>query len=455
MWRHVGVISTLERVNKMNRDQSYAFKAWLVCMSAALFFFFEFIQMNMFNAVSPGLIQAFKVTGAELGNVSAYYFYSMVTFLFVAGVILDHCSTRKVILSAMSACVIATLLFSFTTELWQAKLCRLVTGVGGSFCFLSNIRLASRWFPPQRLALVIGCIVTFAMLGGMVAQTPLSLLVDYMGWRHALRWDAAAGLLMLLIIAMVVKDYPRNYVKDHDSHQSNIPLLQMIWLSVKNTQNWLSGLYTSLMNLPIFLLGAMWGGIYLVQIHHLSRTDSSLVTSMLFIGTIMGSPFMGWLSDHLERRRRPMVIAAVVSLIVMLAVMYLPNLSLWPLLGLFFLLGFFTSAQIISYPLIAESNTPALTATAEGLAATLIMAGGFLQPVFGYFMERHWNHEMQDGLPVYAWSDFQTGMMIMPMAFVLAFFVSLVVRETYGRAYGHSSKSYIKVDNKEDKYERE
>ena len=417
----------------MSFEKSYGLKAWLVCSSASLFFFFEFIQMNMFNALSPGLIQSFKITGAELGHVSAFYFYSMVLCLFVAGIILDRYSTRKTILIAMTACVIATFLFSTTTEVWQAQLCRLVTGVGGSFCFLSNMRLASRWFPPRRMALVIGCIVTFAMLGGTVAQTPLTLLADSFGWRQTLVLDGCAGVLMLLIIALVVEDYPPGTKPDFVKHKSEFPLLKTMCLTAKNTQNWFGGLYTSLMNLPIFLLGAMWGGIYLVQVRDISRADSAMVTSMLFIGTIVGSPFMGWLSDYLGRRRRLMIISAAISLMIMLCVIYGPGLNLASLILLFFLLGFFTSAQIISYPLIAESNSLSLTGSAEGLAATLIMAGGFLQPLFGYFMELHWDHKMQDGLPIYSWADFQSAMLIMPVAFVLAFFISLLVRETYGR----------------------
>ncbi|HYF98371.1 MAG TPA: MFS transporter [Coxiellaceae bacterium] len=420
-------------------EASYGLKAWMVCFAGSLFFFFEFIQMNMFNALSPSLIQDFKVTGAKLGQVSAYYFYAIVCCVFIAGIILDRCSTRKTILTAMTACVISTFLFSTTTEVWQAELCRLVTGIGGSFCFLSNVRLASRWFSPRRMALVIGCIVTFAMLGGTVAQTPLTLLVDSIGWRKTLVLDGCAGVLMLLIISLMVEDYPPGQARI-EKHNREFPLLKTIWLAVRNAQNWLGGLYTSFMNLPIFLLGAMWGSLYLVQVHHLSRADASLVTTMIFVGTIVGSPFMGWLSDRMGRRRRPMIITAVLSLLVMLLVMYIPELSMTALLILFLLLGFFTSAQIISYPLIAESNPLALTGSAEGLAATLIMAGGFLQPLFGYLMELRWDHHTQNGLPLYSWGNYQLGMMIMPCAFVLAFFVSLLVRETYGRFYEAKGK---------------
>lgn len=42
----------------------------------------------------------------------------------------------------------------------------------------------------------------------------------------------------------------------------------------------------------------MWGSLYLVQIRGLMQADASFVTSMLFIGTIIGAvPVVGWLSQ--------------------------------------------------------------------------------------------------------------------------------------------------------------
>ena len=54
---------------------------WIVCFSAALFFFYEFIQMNMFNAISADLMRAFSLHATELGKLSAYYFYVIYFFL--------------------------------------------------------------------------------------------------------------------------------------------------------------------------------------------------------------------------------------------------------------------------------------------------------------------------------------------------------------------------------------
>lgn len=407
---------------------------WLVIFSTSLFFFFEFMQVNMFNAIDSSLFKSFHLTDAtELGQLSACYMYANVLFLFPAGMILDRVSTRKVILSAMFVCVLCAFLFSFTHELWQAEICRLVTGVGGAFCLLSCVRFASRWFPAKHMALVVGLIVTFAMLGAMLAQTPFTKMTEAFGWRMTLRLDAASGVLMWIIIAIFAHDYPKGLKDFFEAQQKSLEKVG-VWHALKqvsaNTQNWLGGFYVSLVNLPVFLLGSTWGGWYLVQTHHMSADDASLITSVLFVGMIIGSPVVGWISDFIGKRKLPMIVGSLASLAVILLIMYTPHLSFDDLMGLFFALGFVISFQILGYPLIAESNPGSLTGAAEGLASTIIMAGGFFIPVFPMLLNLEWNHKMAHGIPLYSTADYHIAFLIMPIAFLLSLLAAMLVRET-------------------------
>ena len=52
-------------------------KAWMVTLTGALFFFYEFIQMNMFNSLSEPLEQTFHLGALQLGIVAAFYFIIM------------------------------------------------------------------------------------------------------------------------------------------------------------------------------------------------------------------------------------------------------------------------------------------------------------------------------------------------------------------------------------------
>ncbi len=407
-------------------------RAWLVVISAAWFFFYEFMVLNMFNALNVPLMQEFHISATTLGWLSSFYSLANLIFLFPAGMILDRMSTRRLILLALGASVFSTLVFSQAPSIWVAALCRFMMGIGGAFCLLSPVRLASRWFPPKRMALVVGMIIALGFVGGSVAQNPMTVLTDAIGWRHTLLITGGIGVLMWLMVFVFVRDFPAGYDEAHEKQASakELGLGYTIRTAIANRNNWMGGFYTSLLNLPIFLLG-MYGTMYLEQVHQLSRAQASLVTMMLFIGTLIGSPTIGWISDRMGRRRLPMIVFGILSLGLMMLLMLVPHWSMAALLLLFLGLGYLTSAQIITYPMVSESNPHQITGSAMGLASTLIMAGLFSQPFFGWLLELHWDQKMVDGLRIYSVDNFNLALSVMPIAFVFGILAAFLVKETF------------------------
>ncbi len=417
-----------------NRASLKSKAAWVVITSAALFFFYQFMLITIFNALNKHVLAEFHLNATALGHLSSLYFLSSIISLIPAGIVLDRCSTRKAILTAMSVSILCTLAFAISVSVHMAMMARFVAGFSGAFCFLSSIRLATRWYSRQQLALVIGLVVSLGMVGGIVAQVPMTALSDLVGWRWAMVLMAGAGILMLIPIYKYVSDYPADYKAEDDCHAfkpSIRDFLSILGAALKNRQNWLGGLYISLLNLPIFLLGAMWGSLYLSQVHHLGRTQAAIVTSMIFVGMIFGSPTMGWLSDYWGSRKRPMILLALIATLPMLLLISGVQLSILKLLLLFFAIGFLISAQVIGYPLVAESNSPIITGTAEGIASTLMIAGGLSQHLFGWLMDRHWQHMIVDNVPLYTANDYRYALWILPIAGAVSAAVALSTRESY------------------------
>jgi len=407
--------------------------AWIVCLCSSLYFFYEFIQLNIFNSLDVYLMNEFHINAVETGHLSSLYFYANLIFLFPAGLLLDRFSTRKLIIMAMIIGSTSTLFFSMSHSLFITAICRFLTGVGAAFCFLSCIRIASRWFPPQKLALATGVIVTMAMLGGAVAQTPFAMLINHVGWRDAMMLNGLLGYGITVLIWFTVKDYPpgESALREAEPKAEKLGIIKSLLFVIKNFQNWVCGLFTALLNLPIFILGAIWGIMYLNQVHHFSTTQASYATAMLFFGTIIGSPLFGFVSDRLLKRKLPMIVGGVASLAVVLSLMYVPDLSLNTVVVLFFMLGFFTSAQILSYPLIAEHNPINMTSTAISIASSCIMISGIIaQPLFGWFMQRNWDQTFVNGHPSYSIQDINNGMLIMPLMFIVSLLLTFFIKES-------------------------
>lgn len=413
--------------------------AWVVTLTSTLFFFYAFIQMNFFNTINTDLREAFHLNAVQIGQLFSMYFYANFLFLFPAGNLLDRYSTRKLMLVSLTITTVGAFMFAAADQYWMAAMGRFLVGGGGAFCFLSCMRVASRWFPPHRMALVTGVLVTMGMLGGLVAQAPFAMLTELVGgFRNALTLDAILGVVIIVAVFLIVQDRPPDaHEEAHHEHQQ---LKQLgVWGCIKmaalNPQNWLGGIYTALMNLPVFILGGLWGVLYLTDVHHLSEDQAHFAATIFFIGVIAGSLLFGWISDFMERRVLPMVAGAILSLIIIAILMFVPNLSIPVVITLFTLIGFATSSQVLTYPTIAELNPIYLTSTAVSIDSLCIMASGFIiPPLFGWLMEHAGSHEVVNGISVYSAQNYNVAMCIVPISFVVALGISFLIRETYCRA---------------------
>ena len=400
---------------------------YAVVFTAGLFFLFEFINMNSFDPLNADLRQAFNVNGLQISNLSAMYFYANVIFLIPAGLLLDRISTKRLLQLALVLCIIGNLIFANTHSFDVAKICRFVVGTAATFCLLSTTLLTARWIPPKRAGLVMGLVVTLAMLGGSLAQQ-LPYLVTWLGsWRYAIVAIAGLGLVFLGVISIVVKDYPEDFAA---THARDMQLIQdgfwhNLTLTLKNRQVWFAGLYTSFINLTVMIIGALWGAEYLQVAHGIPLQQATFIVTLVFIGLIIGSPLFGFISDRLGRRKSVMIIGGVLNIICILVILY-GQLSYDGLLLAFLLLGVFSSSQILTYPLIMESAPSHIIASSEALSAVLIMGGGALfQPLFGYLIDRLSNGSN------YTPQAFEHAMLILPITFLIATLLACFLKETY------------------------
>lgn len=390
--------------------------------------------MNMINPIGQDLMREFQLDVKQLADFSVYYFNANVIFLVPAAFILDRVSTKYVILVSLGVCILGNFLFSHAGNVELISWCRFLTGIGSAFCFLSCIRLASRWFSADRLAFVSGIIVAIGMTGGSIAQWPVDFLREHYGWRYAILIDAFLGCLIWLAIALVVQDCPEDSsdceLNEKDA-LSAYGYIQSLKSSFGSAQNWLCGLFTCTLNAPIFILGGLYGNFYLRLFQGYSSHVCSLVITGLFLGATIGSPLFGWISDRMKLRVIPMKMGAGLSLFSFLVLNLVGSVSPFVMFLIFLWMGIVTSAQVLSYPVVTESNPHMLTATSVSVVSiSVISSGSILDKLFGFLVQSH--HGASSSVEDYMLSDFQFGLWIIPVLFAIGYLITMFVSESYG-----------------------
>jgi MFS family permease len=360
-----------------------SFLPWLIWVLSALFVVFNYVQQVVPNIIAVQLSHAFNATESTLGNIAASYFYAYAILQIPVGLIVDRYGTRRPLVIAILAAGLGTLAFSWAHSSGSAQIARLIMGASAAFSFIGCLKLVEEWFPPSKFSTLAGMTNTAGMVGA-ASGAPVAVLVNVIGWRESVAWMGGAELILAVFVLFIVRDGTET--ASNAASEVQTPSGGMFGV-LRNPQVWINAVYATSISLVFVAFGGLWGTSYIQKVYDLNAVAAAGTGSLLFLGGIAGSLFFGWYSDYLGRRKPPMVFAGVGALATMACLLYLPGIPLGGFkLGLF-LVGFFSSANIVSYA-VARDLYPKLAGLSIGFLSTCYFAGSAAsQPLVGMLLE--------------------------------------------------------------------
>ena len=398
---------------------------WLIWALSALFVVFNYAQQVVPNIIADDLSHAFNATESTLGNIAASYFYAYAILQIPVGLIVDRYGTSRPLVIAILAAGLGTLAFSWAHGSGSAQIARLIMGASSAFSFIGCLKLVEEWFPPARFSTLAGMTNTAGMIGA-ASGAPMAVLVKVIGWREAVAWMGGAELILALLVFLVVRD--RSSAVSEPAPET--PSGGMSGLLI-NPQVWINAVYATSISLVFVAFGGLWSTSYIQKVYNLSAVSAAGTGSLLFLGGIAGSLFFGWYSDYLGQRKPPMVLAGIGALLTMACMLYIPGI---PLIGFklgLFLVGLFSSANIISYA-VARDLYPKLAGFSIGFLSTCYFAGSAAsQPLVGMLLD-HSNPGSQGvaGLASLTAGDYRYALSPLVIFMLVGLIASLLVKET-------------------------
>ena len=374
---------------------------WVVWSFGPAMFFYAFFQRVAPSVMIDQLMRDLNAGGAVLGNLSAFYFYAYAGLQIPAGLMMDRFGPRRLLSFGAMVCATGTILFALATSLGTAYLGRLLVGLGASFGFVGALKLATTWLPARRFALASGLLMMAGMAGGILGQAPLAAVVEWVGWRQALLGSAAAGILLGIGTWMVVRDQPRG-ASITTGRVGVLDMARGLATVVRNGQNWLVALACASMTAPLLAFAGLWGVAWLMQVHGMSRPDAAITTSLLLLGWAFGSPIAGAISDHVGRRKPPLISAIVLGAGCLSVLLYAESLGAGVMRVLFFVSGVCFGTMVLGFALTRETNAAEVQGAAFGLLnCAVVGTGAIFQPLVGALLDWRWDGRMVAGAPLY------------------------------------------------------
>ncbi len=417
--------------------------AWMIWGLGALFYLFAFYQRVAPAVMTDVLMADFAIGGAALGNLSAFYFYAYVVMQIPTGVMADRWGPRRVLAGGAGIAALGSLLFAFAPDFGWAGFGRMLVGASVAVAFVSTLKLASHWFPPQKYALASGMALFMGVVGGVMAGVPLRMLVENFGWRMVMGSAGVFASLLCVAIWLFVRDDPaeRGYQSHHQHDASHLrdggqprrhlPILAGILQVLSYRNIWLLMLMQVGFCGAILAFGGLWGVPWLRQVHGLDPKAAAAVTSTLLVAWALGGPLLGSWSQRLGRRKPLYLIAGAVAAAGWLAVIFLAP-PLWLMVVLLAITGFASGNIIIGFAWAKESLPMRLMGTASGVVNMgPLMGGMLLQPGVGWLLDRGWGGELAAGVRIYTAATWQASFALLFVAVVIALAMVPFVRESH------------------------
>ncbi len=377
----------------------------------------------------------FEVSGAIIGNLSAVYFYAYASLQMPVGLAHDRWGPRRVLCVMSLVAGSGAIIFAIAPTVEIAYIGRALIGTGSAFALVGSMVLASRWLPQRNFAFLTGIALSVGLLGGAIGQSPLAYLVQLRGWREAMMIVAVGAIVLSALIWVFTRDHPESDPgKKTLERRDSVGALAALWRVAKTRQTFPVSMFACLVGAPALAFGALWGVPYTMQAFDVTRTQAAFSMSFVLFGWMIGGPFWGWISDRIRRRKRPIIIGALITTSSMAAALYSPNISLEFYRALLFINGFAAGTMAISYALIKEHNAGNGSGAAMGLVNMMAVAGGAVfQPIVGLLLDAQWQGTMIDGARIYSQETYANAFLLLPVLYFGSLIFGLFIRETYAR----------------------
>ncbi len=331
--------------------------------------------------IAPELIEQLRLTPQTLGFAGGMFFLALGVAQIPVGMSFDRFGPRRTVVALCVFAVAGTLTIAGATDGAQLVAGRFLVGVGCGASFTSCVVLLTRWYPAERVGTMYGRVFAASQLGNFAAASPLAWVSETVGWRTAFTAMAVITVVVVAAFGWLARDHPPGAALPPRRRESFAQTLRGFGEVLRQPG------YLTVLGMHLFayattatLLG-LWAGPYLHDVHGLDAVQRGHVLVAMTVAQTAGMLGLVPLERRLNTRKRVILGAASVVIVLLLALAWAERPPLALAVGLLVAICFAStySPIIIAH---AASLMPA-SLLGRGSATTNIsqVIGSFALPV--------------------------------------------------------------------------
>jgi len=419
---------------------------WIIFAILALAYFFVYFHRLSLSVVANDIVRDFNTTASVMGLLGSIYFYCYAAMQLPAGLLSDSIGPRKAVTVFLLAASAGSLVFGLAPNINIAFIGRILVGIGVSMVFIPTMKILSQWFRATEFAMMAGILNAVGGVGVMAATWLLAAMTASIGWRLSFDLIGVCTFIIVILVWVIVRDRPADKgwpspmeIDSQDGTAAPKPveigLIEGVLKVVSEKYFWPVAIWFFFDCGIFFGFGGLWGGPYLMHVYDMTRAEAGAILSMIAWGMIVGSPFLGYLSDKVLKSRKKVFLICTSALAVeMILLCFFPaGLPRWVLYVVFFCFSVFASSiVVIGFTTTKELFPVEIAGTSVGTVNLFPFLGGAVfMPVLGKILD-NWPKTVAGA---YDPKAYQVMLLVLAGSAVIALICTFFMKETLAKSH--------------------
>lgn len=369
-------------------------RAWITWLGAVGVYLVAVFNRSSLGVAGLDAERRFGISASALSTFSMLQVLVYAGMQIPVGLLIDRLGPRRMLITGLSVMCAAQACFAAVPSFGPALAARGLLGCGDAMVFISVLRIVAAWFPSRRVPLLTQFTSLAGAAGGIVSAWPLAWALRAFGWSGTFLGIAGAGLAVLTLPVLVVRDTPPGGAPSPSPERApaSVRFRMPVWTQMR--QAWARphtrlGLWVHFTTgFPGAVFSLLWGYPFLVQGEGLgSGTASALLTVLICLGMAVSVGF-GVLLTRRPRHRVAFALGVIgLTACALGAVLAWPGRAPgWLLLALIAAYATNGAGSMIAFDIARSANPPESLGTASGMvnvgsfiaSAITLEATGFL-----------------------------------------------------------------------------
>lgn len=268
----------------------------------------NYIDRQVLGILAPQLQQQFGWSEADYGFIIMAFQIAYAAGLISMGTLLDKIGTRLGYMISISLWSLAGIVHAAAGSVFSFSAARFALGIGQSANFPAAVKTVAEWFPKKERALATGIFNSGSNLGAILTPLLIPVIALTWGWKWAFIGTGVLGFVWLIFW---IRLYHKPESEKRLTEAERVHILQddkepqrtrMSWRSILSFKQTWGICIARFLTDPIWWFFLYWVPKFLYSNYKIDLTNIGLPLIVIYVVSMGGSVFGGWMSSFLIKR---------------------------------------------------------------------------------------------------------------------------------------------------------